>query len=147
LEIELKLIIENVTFAAFCGELNDITKSLSVIFQSEGYDILNPSIGFSTIKNGFASVIVGVIAVDIDILKLTNKDNNNNDNRTTVNSRCLIRWDVFCLHARDYNNIYRVSMLSDSHNPERNKIIINKKTHKRQIYPIQQDYIIFQSVA
>src|SRR5918911_865101 len=110
LEIELKLIIENVTFAAFCGELNDITKSLSVMFQSEGYDILNPSIGFSTVKNGFASDDVGVIALDIDILKLTNKDNNKNDIRTTVNSRCLIRWDVFCLRVRDYNNIYRVSI-------------------------------------
>ena len=28
--------------------------------------------------------------------------------------------DVFCLRVRDYNNIYCVSMLSDSHNPERN---------------------------
>ena len=92
---------------------------------------MNPSIGFSTVKYGFASDIVGVIALDINILKLTNKDNNKNDTKTTVNNRCLIRWDIFCLDARDYNNIYRVSMLSDSRNRERNKVIISKKTHKR----------------
>jgi hypothetical protein len=32
-EIEVKLVIENVTFAAFCREVNDMTKSLSIIFQ------------------------------------------------------------------------------------------------------------------
>jgi hypothetical protein len=54
LEIEVKIVIENVTTAVLLGDLKEITKSLSVIFQSEGYEISNPSSGFSTVRNGFA---------------------------------------------------------------------------------------------
>ena len=53
------------TRASFCGVLKDITKSLSVRFQSGGYDILNQSIGFSTVKNGFVSEVVDIAVVFI----------------------------------------------------------------------------------
>jgi hypothetical protein len=94
LEIEVKLVIEKVTFAAFCGELNDITKSLSVIFQSEGYDILKPSIGFSTVKKCFGS---NVAVVDASDAPLSINANNNNGNRIAINSRCLIGWKYILL--------------------------------------------------
>jgi hypothetical protein len=79
-----------VTRAACWGAIKDITKSLSVIFQSEGYDILNSSIGLSTVKNGFAyNDVVITIASDIDIA-LSIKANSNNNDRVIVNSRHLI---------------------------------------------------------
>jgi hypothetical protein len=70
--------------------LKDITKSLSIIFQSEGYEILNPSIGFSTVKKCFGSNVVDDDAIAFDIPLLSIKANNNNDNRIIiVNSRYL----------------------------------------------------------
>jgi hypothetical protein len=88
LEIEVKLVIEKVTFAAFCGELNDITKSLSVIFQLYGYDIWNPSIGFCIVRKCFDSIVVDDDAIAFDIsLSLSPKVKKNDDNRIMVNSR------------------------------------------------------------
>jgi hypothetical protein len=78
--------IENVTRAVLLGALKDIKKSLSVIFQSEGYEILNPSIGFSTVKNGF---VVWAIAFDFPLL-LAKVGNNDDDKRIIVNSRYLV---------------------------------------------------------
>ena len=90
LEKEDKFVIENVTRAALLGALKDITKSLSIIFQSEGYEILNPSIGFSTVKKCFGSNVVDDDAIAFDIPLLSIKANNNNDNRIIiVNSRYL----------------------------------------------------------
>jgi hypothetical protein len=78
--------IENVTRAVLLGALKDIKKSLSVIFQSEGYEILNPSTGFSTVKNGF---VVCAIAFDFPLL-LAKVGNNDDDKRIIVNSRYLV---------------------------------------------------------
>ncbi|HYZ49458.1 MAG TPA: hypothetical protein VE593_01120, partial [Nitrososphaeraceae archaeon] len=84
------MVIVNVTRAVLFSALKDIKKSLSVIFQSEGYEILNPSIGFSHVKNGFgSSVIVCAIAFDFPSL-LTEAENNDDDKRIIVNSRYLV---------------------------------------------------------
>ena len=66
--------------------LKDIKESLSVIFQSEGYEILNLSTGFSTVKNGF---VVCAIAFDFPLL-LAKVGNNDDDKRIIVNSRYLV---------------------------------------------------------
>jgi hypothetical protein len=101
---EGKLVIDNITRAAFCGALKDITKSLSVIFQSEGYDILNPSIGFSSVKNGFASVVAAIVVVfasrpyvlgevvmtNIEDTKILAMINNDNKNKNTDECRKAI---------------------------------------------------------
>ena len=62
----------------------NITKSLSVIFQSEGYDILKPSTGFSTVKKCFGSNVVVAAIFDILLLLLINANNNNDDNRIII---------------------------------------------------------------
>jgi hypothetical protein len=76
---EDKLVIGNVTRAVLCGAIKDITKSLSVIFQSEGYDILNPNVGFSTVKNGIVSVVVDDdVVIFCALIFRSIRDNNNN---------------------------------------------------------------------
>ena len=66
--------------------LKDIKESLSVIFQPEGYEILNLSTGFSTVKNGF---VVCAIAFDFALL-LAKVGNHDDDKRIIVNSRYLV---------------------------------------------------------